>query len=229
MIFRLLLTASLLNLLTTTISAEDFSRWDKSIAAFEKQDLAQSPEKGGVVFVGSSSIRLWDLEKSFPNSGYLNRGFGGSQIADANHFIEQLVLKHEPKIVVMYAGDNDIAAKKTPQRVAKDFKTFAAKLHKALPETYLIYVAIKPSVKRWEMWPKMNEANELIARQCAGDKRLTFLDIAEPMIGDDGEIGSEWFVADGLHLNEQGYALWTKLVQQKLKQVVVPATNPDCP
>jgi lysophospholipase L1-like esterase len=194
------------------------SRWASAIADFEKQDQASPTDPGGVVFVGSSSIRMWDLEKSFPKAGYLNRGFGGSQIADSIEFAKQLVLKHKPRIVVMYAGDNDIAGGKSPEVVAGDFKTFRELLHEELPETQLIYIAIKPSLKRWEMWPQMDAANKLISAQCDKDERLAFADIIEPMLNETGTPLPGLFVKDGLHLSEAGYETWTKVLNSELER-----------
>src|SRR5581483_3446273 len=98
------------------------SRWESAIAAFVKQDQEKAPAKNGVVFVGSSSIRLWNLPKSFPELGALNRGFGGSELADSVRLASRLVLKHEPRLVVLYAGDNDIGSGKSPEQVAADFR-----------------------------------------------------------------------------------------------------------
>jgi lysophospholipase L1-like esterase len=195
--------------------AEDPSaRWEPAIQAFEKQDAENPPPKDGVLFVGSSSIRLWNLNGSFPGKGYINRG--GSQIADSIAFVDRLVLKHEPRIVIMYAGDNDIAAGKTPEVVAADFATFQKKVHAKLPKTRIMYVAIKPSLKRWNLYPQMAEANQKIAEQCAADDRLTYLDIATPMLGDDGNPKPDLFREDGLHLNKKGYEVWTKVVAKHL-------------
>lgn len=209
--------------------APETSRWASAIAKFEEQDKTSPTEPGGVVFVGSSSVRMWDLEKSFPNAGYLNRGFGGSQIDDSIQFAKELVLKHKPRIVVMYAGDNDIAAGKSPEVVAGDFKKFQDRLHKELPQTQLIFIAIKPSLKRWEMWPRMHAANKLIAAECDKDERLAFADIIEPMLDEDGTPLPGLFVKDGLHLSEAGYETWTKVLNFELDRArrrLAPAKSP---
>lgn len=192
------------------------ARWEPAIKKFEEQDAAQSPAKGGVLFVGSSSIRLWDLGKSFPGKEYLNRGFGGSQIADSIHYIDQLVLKHEPSVVLMYAGDNDVAAGKSSEIVASDFVKFTKLVHEKLPSTEIMYIAIKPSIKRWDMYSRMADANNRIAAYCQRDSRLTYLDIATPMIGQDGKPRPELFAKDGLHLNNAGYEVWTEVVEKSL-------------
>lgn len=197
--------------------AEDPSaRWEPAIQAFEKQDAEHPPPKNGVLFVGSSSIRKWDLNESFPGKNYINRGFGGSQIADSIAFLDRLVLKHEPRVVVMYAGDNDIAAGKTPQVVAADFATFQQKVHTQLPKTRILYITIKPSLKRWTLYPQMAQANQIIAERCSSDERLTYVDIAAPMLGDDGTPKPELFAKDGLHLSEKGYEMWAGVVAKHL-------------
>ena len=135
------------------------SRWEKEVAAFEKQDAAKPPPKGGVVFVGSSSIRMWKLEKSFPGSDVLNRGFGGSQIIDSVELAPRLVLKYQPRLVVFYAGDNDIGGGKSPEKVLADFTAFVEVVHKELPKTRIAFIAIKPSVARWKLVEKVKQAN----------------------------------------------------------------------
>ena len=174
------------------------------------------PAKGGVLFVGSSSIRFWDLEKHFPEFEPLNRGFGGSQVADSLHFAERIVLPYEPRIIVMYAGDNDIAAGKSPCEVQKDFQMFVALVHEKLPATRIVYVAIKPSIRRWKLVHKMRAANALILATCIEDEQLEFVDIDTPMIGGDGQPRPELFIQDGLHLSEAGYHLWSELVRRHL-------------
>ena len=124
------------------------AKWEANIAKFEKQDETNPPDKHGIVFVGSSSIVRWDLDKSFPNLPAINRGFGGSQLADSLYFVDRIVTKHEPRIVVLYAGDNDLQSGKTPEQIAADFDAFVARVHAKLPETKVIYVAVKPSVAR---------------------------------------------------------------------------------
>lgn len=192
--------------------ADDFSRWEAAISAFEKMDERDAPPKGGVVFVGSSSIRLWDLKESFREVQAINRGFGGSHLADAVHFAERTILKHEPRTVVVYAGDNDLAAGKTPERVADDFRALVRAVHPELPKTRIIYIAIKPSPRRWELAEQMRAANERIRAICEKDERLVFVNVFEPMLAPDGEPRPELYAVDRLHLSEAGYALWTELV-----------------
>jgi lysophospholipase L1-like esterase len=191
-------------------------RWEKAIAAFEKSDAKSPPPKGAILFAGSSSIRLWKLETPFPKLPTINRGFGGSQIADSVHFADRIILKHEPKTVVLYAGDNDVAAGKSPQQVAADFRRFVQTVHKSLPRTRILFIAIKPSLRRWKLVEKMREANRLIAKHCEANDRLTYIDVDTPMLGKDGKPRPELFVKDGLHLSPAGYAVWAKTLRPHL-------------
>ncbi len=195
----------------------DFSRWEKAIEAFEKQDQTKPPPQNGVLFAGSSSIVRWPLPKYFPMLDAINRGFGGSGLADSIHFAPRLITKHKPRVVVLYAGDNDIASGKTPEQVASDFREFVRVVHKELPKTKIVFLSIKPSLARWKLWDKMTQANKLIAEQCAKDEHLTFLDVGPPMLGDDGKPKPELFAPDGLHLSEKGYELWTALLKPHVK------------
>jgi lysophospholipase L1-like esterase len=187
-------------------------KWAKEMAAFDEQDR-KDPAVGGVVFVGSSSIRLWDLAKSFPGLPALNRGFGGSEIPDCINHVDLLVIKHKPRVVVFYAGDNDIANGRTPQQVFDDYKTFVSRIHAALPATKIAFIAIKPSIQRWALVDKVRAANALVRGDAQRDDRLGFVDVDGPMLGWDEKPRKDLFVADGLHMTPKGYAVWTALVR----------------
>jgi lysophospholipase L1-like esterase len=195
---------------------DPFAKWEQEVAAIEKRLKETPPPKGGVVFAGSSSIRLWDLKTSFPELNAVNVGFGGSQIPDSTHFAPRLILPHEPKAVVFYAGDNDLAAKRTPAQVRDDFAGFAKAVHEKLPKTKIHFIPVKPSLKRWELFDKQKWANALVKEFCAKDSRLGYIDIVPAMLGPDGKPIEDLFVKDGLHLSPQGYELWTKAVTKAL-------------
>jgi lysophospholipase L1-like esterase len=192
-------------------------KWEKEIAAFEAQEKEKTPPQKAIVFVGSSSIRLWDLKKSFPDLDVINRGYGGSQIADSVHYADRIIVKHKPRLVVFYAGDNDIALGKTPEQVSEDFQSLAEIIHKDLPKTTIIFIAIKPSPSRWALLDKQRKANGLIEAFCKKGERLTYLDVVTPMLGEDGKPRSGLFQKDGLHLNFEGYKLWASLLKPLLK------------
>lgn len=236
----LLIVCLLLSALT--VSAQDESaqseparnphaRWESAIRRFEEADLDNPQPRQAILFVGSSSIRFWNLKKWFPEERAINHGFGGSQIDDTIHFADRIVWPFAPKVIVFYAGDNDVAAGKSADVVSSDFREFAKLVDQHLPDTRLIYIAIKPSLARWKLADEMKLANAAIAEQCASDDRFVFLDIWTPMLGDDGRPRPGLFVKDGLHLNATGYELWSQLVNEELKQLTdettASATVPD--
>jgi cephalosporin-C deacetylase-like acetyl esterase/lysophospholipase L1-like esterase len=189
------------------------ARWEKEIAAFEQKELSSPPPKNAILFVGSSSIRLWDLGKSFPGLDVINRGFGGSQLADSVYYAPRIVLKYAPRMVILYAGDNDIAAGKKPEQVAEDFRTFVKIVHKDLPTTRIVFLSIKPSILRWKLFEKMSTANRLIEAMCKQDERLLYVDVGTPLLGKDGKPRPELFRKDGLHLNDKGYEVWASVLR----------------
>ena len=191
---------------------EDFARWEKEISGLEAKADKQKPPSEGIVFVGSSSIRRWDLKKSFGDLPTINSGFGGSQLADSVHFAPRIILPYKPKAVVLYAGDNDLARGKTPEQIAEDYEEFVALIHKSLPETKVVYIAVKPSLSRWKLIDKVRDTNKLIEKQASEGKNQAFVDIDAPMLGEDGKPRQELFAADGLHLSDAGYKIWASLV-----------------
>jgi lysophospholipase L1-like esterase len=200
-------------------ASQDPAFFEDEIAAFEAADRAQPPPERPIVFVGSSSIRLWgSLARDMAPLPVLNRGFGGSQLAHAVHFAERAVIRYRPRAVVLYAGDNDLDERsgKTAADVAADFRAFAARVHAALPDARIYYLAIKPSRMRWARWPEMAKANAEIAAFCEADPRLAFLDVATPMLATGEPPARALFVFDGLHLSDDGYALWTSVVRPRL-------------
>ena len=194
-------------------AAEDASQWEDAIGQFEEADQKNPPEPGQILFLGSSSIKLWDLEKYFPGYKALNRGFGGSQISDSLHYIDRIVYPYSPSRIAFYAGDNDIAAGKSAERVLADYKAFVKQVWKRLPETSIIFISIKPSLKRWHLVGQMREANRLIEALSDEDPRMLYLDIDRIMIGEDGRPRAELLAEDGLHLSPLGYSLWSQAIK----------------
>lgn len=198
----------------------DPTRFDQRILEFYGYlDERNSSPAEPIVFVGSSSIRLWKTAVRFPDLPVVNRGFGGSHISDVVHFLEQTVLRHRPKAIVFYAGDNDIAAGKSPEQVRDDYVEFVEGVHAVLPETPIIFLAIKPSSARWELWPVMQRANRAVGEFSESSPLLHVLDLADDMIGADGTPREELLVADGLHLDEAGYDIWTARTRSLLAEL----------
>lgn len=197
-------------------AADAPSKWEADIAKFEQQDAEMPPAKGQNLFVGSSSVRMWKLKESFPEHTCINRGFGGSQLKDVVQFVDRLVIAHEPKVIVLYAGDNDLAAKRTPEEVHADYRAFVDRVREKLPRTKIVWVAIKPSIKRWEIREKGQTANAAIRAEIEKGHGDVYVDVWQPMLGDDGKSRAELYLADGLHLTPAGYAVWNRLVAPHL-------------
>lgn len=192
-------------------------RFEKDIQKFQRQIQDGTSQPGSVLFIGSSSIRLWDLPKWFPGRKTVNHGFGGSEVADSLHYFDRIVKPLAPSLILMYAGDNDIGKGKSAEIVHRDFTEFVKRVKTELPEqTKVAFIAIKPSIKRWSLSAEMARANALIAQDCRSDDQLIYVDIWNPMLGADGKPRPELFAKDGLHLNDKGYELWTGIVQKIL-------------
>jgi lysophospholipase L1-like esterase len=192
------------------------------IAAFEKWDRQNAVPRDGILFVGSSSIRLWQTAESFPDLPVINRGFGGSTIADVNRYADRIVLKYRPRTIVFYAGDNDIAGGKSPIDVTRDFTVFVKHVARELPETKIIYLSIKPSPSRAKLWPKAKQVNSSIKGFMESRPRCAYVDIATPMLGDDGKPRQELFLDDDLHMNDAGYKIWNEVLCSHLDSSVSP-------
>ena len=192
--------------------------WKTEINTLTQADAEHPPAQHGIVFVGSSSIRFWtSLEQDFPGLPVIRRGFGGSELADSVFYFDRIVLAYRPDTVVLYAGENDIHAGVSPEKVAADFNDFREKLHSTLPKCRLIYIGLKPSPSRWTEHEKAQRTNALIAEICAHDPLLTFLDVTPPMLGADGKPRPELFRDDLLHMKPAGYAIWVHLLTPLLK------------
>ena len=191
--------------------------WEEDIQKFEQSDRQQPPPDHPIVFVGSSTIRLWDLAKSFPDLPAINRGFGGSTVADVVRYVDRIVLRYKPRAIVFYSGDNDIAGGKTPEQVAADFAALHKAIRAELPDVPIVFLPTKPSIQRWQLVEKMRDSNRRIKQLCESDPHLIYVDTATPLLGDDGKPRAELFQSDGLHLNDAGYKLWTSIVKPLLE------------
>lgn len=197
----------------------DPERFAEAIQTFTEWDEKNSAPADAILFVGSSSIRFWKTAVRFSDVPLINRGFGGSHISDVVHFIEQTVLRHRPRAVVFYAGDNDIAAGKSAEQVLEDYRQFVALLHSARPGTPVLFLGIKPSIARWKLWPEMERANTMIAAFSETHPALHVLDLSEELRGPDGRPRADLLIADGLHFSDAGYDLFTERTRARLEEL----------
>lgn len=192
-------------------------KWEEDLRAFAAADAQSPPPRGGTLFVGSSSFRLWrTLAGDFPGRNVINRGFGGSQMHELHALRDRLVWPYAPSEVLIYEGDNDLASGKSPEQFFREFKTFVCEVHRRLPDARVFFVAIKPSPRRENLLPEAHTANRLVQEYAAGRDWLTYIDIVTPMLDNAGRPREELFVEDRLHLNADGYAIWAGEVGRAL-------------
>lgn len=207
-----------------TNAAPDPARFAKEIEKMAAADAAQPPPSNAVLFVGSSSIRMWkNLAADMKGHVALNRGFGGAQVPDVLHYFDVVVKPPAPRAIVFYCGENDIASSRSPGQVRDDFVEFVRRARAVSPGVPIACLSMKPSPKRWALWDKISAGNRLVAEACAAGTGLTFLDVGKPMLGADGVPRPELFLADRLHMNETGYAIWTKIVRDYLAALPAPS------
>ena len=207
----------LLFLVSSFAIAQERPFW-KEISAFVKQDSINKPKEGVILFVGSSSFRLWtDVKKDFNNENILNRAFGGATLLDMIRYKDQNLLNYHPSKIVLYCGENDVASsdKVDGKEVFQRFKTLFDIIRKQYPDVPLIYVSIKPCILRWSMKDRMMDANQRISSFLSHKKKTIFVDIWDAML-ENGEPKKDIFREDNLHMNTKGYAIWI----EKMKGVI---------
>lgn len=202
---------------TGALGASRAARWEEAIARYEAADRENRPAPGGILFVGSSSIVGWDVNRWFPELPVVNRGFGGSYLADSYHFADRIIFPYAPKTIVLYAGDNDLAGGRSPRAVLEDYKALAARIHEHLPETRIVYVSIKLCENRRSLMSKAREANGLIAAEIETDPLAAYFDAASVLLDADGAPRPEFFREDRLHLNDEGYRVWSESLRPLLQ------------
>lgn len=196
-------------------------QFEPAIAAFEQMERDSPSTKGGIVFTGSSSIRLWEsLQEDMAPMEVVNRGFGGSIIRQVSYYAPRILLPLEPKLIVIYCGENDICNEvHGHEEPLQNFKDFVAIIHHSLPRTRILYLNMKPSPLRWEYWPKYQKGNRLIETYTRDQPLLDYVDISPTMMAEDGKTKPEIWKSDSLHMNEIGYEGWTKTVKPEVARI----------
>jgi lysophospholipase L1-like esterase len=190
----------------TAESPHDFAKWENDISAFENIDRTNPPTKGGLLFIGSSTIKLWkSLPQDFPKHHVINRGFGGSEIVDSTHFAERIIFPYQPRMVFLRAGGNDLWAGKSSEQVFADFKDFVQKMHEKLPQTQVLFISLSPSIARLKQADKEKAVNAMVKSYAATDSKTKYIDAWSVPLGKDGQPSAEFFLPDNLHFNEAGY------------------------
>jgi len=199
---------------------EKINRFLPEIQRFDSLDQVNGLTNNGILFTGSSSIRMWStLAKDMSPLPILNRGFGGATIPEVLHFSGKYLFQHNPQIIVFYCGENDIAEGQSPEMVYASFKTFTKIIETRLPNTKLVFISMKPSLARWELWEKYKAGNELIQKFISGKSNMLYVEAGETMLATNGKVKDDIFIKDGLHMNAKGYKGWANQLKPILEGI----------
>jgi lysophospholipase L1-like esterase len=204
--------------------ASPASRWQSSLEEFAAADKAKKPLGRGVLFVGSSTIRMWTtMVADFRDVPIIiNRGYGGSTLEDSSHMVRQLVTQYQPSHVLVYAGENDLQEGRTPAQVLASMKRLVGGVRAELPGARITFISIKPSPSRATILPAVRASNALIQEYLLSQYNADYIDVFTPMVGPDGKLRAELFLPDMLHMNAAGYDLWHRIIAPYVVQDMTP-------
>ena len=204
--------------------------FEKEILNLEQLDFKKIADKNDLLFIGSSSIRLWnDIENDMLPYSSVKRGYGGAHYYDLIHFTERLITNHSPKAILIFVanditGSNDVFKTNndlSPEEVKKLFKycyKSIRKIHKQVP---VFVIETTPTPSRWDVWDKISEANDLINSYCESKLNLHFITTRDKFIDDNSLPIKSFFISDELHLNKKGYKLWSEIIKEKLIEIKI--------
>ncbi len=207
----------LIILFSASIQAADYpdpTKWEYTMVGFRLEDEIVGERPGAIVATGSSSMRFWDhrIREDLGPLSIISRGFGGSNMNDVMYYLDDLVLKHNPRAVMIYEGDNDVAQGVPVLKILATFNDTIEKIHEHDNKIRVYLLSIKPSISRKDMWETMKEVNRGLSRIARSSNLITYIDVASPMLTPDGSIRDDLFVADELHMNQAGYDVWRNTV-----------------
>ena len=219
---RIIKNIFLFFLLLNTVQAQNIKPpfWN-DIQSFKRQDSISFPGTGKILFVGSSSFTKWtDVQNYFPGFPIINRGFGGSSLTDVIRYSNDVIFKYHPKQIIIYCGENDIAASDTVsgKMVFERFKRLFTEIRNRFPGISIVYISMKPSPSRWLMKDRMIDGNKQIKKYLKKQRHTKFISVWENMLGADGKPIPDIFIEDKLHMNAKGYAIWKKLIEPYLQK-----------
>ena len=207
--YLFLLVALCYGLSVNAQETEGPQRFETAVAIYEAEDKQQPFPEGAVLFVGSSSVRMWkSVDSDFPQVPVVNRGFGGSQFSDLLYYLDRLVTCYQPSKIFIYEGDNDISAGEKPQNILKEAIEVRERIARSLPGVPVMFIAAKPSVARWKLRKKYQQLNSMLAVYAAKTPATGFVNVWDPALDANGEVRKDIFLEDNLHMNDQGYAIW---------------------
>jgi lysophospholipase L1-like esterase len=209
---RKLFTSVVLLMTIQFATAQPFAN---DITAFKKQDSIAFPLKNAILFVGSSSFTKWkDVQNYFPDYPIINRGFGGSVLLDVIRYEKDIIFPYEPKQIVIYCGENDVASSDTitPEIVLGRVKQLITDIRTVFPKVNIAFISLKPAPSRWRMKDRMMASNALIKKYLKKKKNTAFINVWDAMLDAEGKPMADIFIEDKLHMNAKGYAIWQKIM-----------------
>ena len=198
------------------VSYPDPNRFEDIISVFEKKEKKKRSPRKAIVCSGSSGMSRWhdQLYDDLAPLTVIPRGFIGSNFNDQIYFADRIYIPYRPRAIMLYQGENDISLGASPEQVLMKFRELVQDIRSELPKVRFYFISIKPSPGRWKLWPKMEEANLLIEKECAENDFIRFIDVASSMFGKEGKLKLNIFDEDGLHLNSKGYKIWREVVRK---------------
>ncbi len=204
------------------------NRFEAEIRAMARRDATNPPPANPIVFAGSSSIRMWKtLKDDFSGLPVLNNGFGGARMMDLLPAFDRVIAPYKPPVLVLYCGENDIAGGRDAAATADDYIELIRRCRALRTDMKIAVIPMKPSIKRWALWPKIQAGNARIAAHCAAGG-VDVIDIVPDMLGADGQPKPELFLKDNLHMTAEGYRIWTRRVMEWLGRQGIRQAPADC-
>jgi lysophospholipase L1-like esterase len=196
------------------------NKWEPTIQKFEENDKKNPPPANPILLVGSSTFAMWGAKavEALKPLPVINRGFGGSTLADVLLYLDRVVIAYRPRVIVVYEGDNDLWSGKKNEAYLEEVKSFVERVRKELPKARIFFCSIKPSPSRAKIWPRVQEANRLVAEFCKTQQGAELVDTATPMLDAEGKPREELFIKDKLHMNAEGYKIWTAILKPILEK-----------
>jgi lysophospholipase L1-like esterase len=201
-------------------ATQAFAAWEKEMAAFKKMDEENPPQAGLTLFVGSSTFTVWkSMQEDMPDIPLINRGFGGSQVTDLIEHFDTVIAPYNPKQIVIYEGDNDLASSKTPELVLSNYKKLLERIREQYAQVPVTVVSVKPSEARRDVIGKMNELNQKLNVWASLTENLYYLNTFDITVNGEGKPIPEYYQKDNLHLNQAGYKAWARKIAEHIKKV----------
>jgi lysophospholipase L1-like esterase len=200
-------------------NAQDPKRFQKEVDILAAQEYNFNNDKKLALFTGSSSIRMWnDVQSVYPDYNVINNGFGGSHFSDLIFYYDKLIAPHDPDILFIYEGDNDVASGKMPETIVQEAKQLIGMIRRDLPKTKIVLISPKPSIARWNLKNEYEILNRQLEKLAKRNRMVDFADVWKAMVDENGEVYKDIFIDDNLHLNEKGYEIWGKVIGEFLEE-----------